>query len=167
MIVLDKPITWFEEFLGVGYRYHDVYMNVFPLFRIKSYAHKLWKKSIDSWPDDEIKLRFIEKASIYWFIAYCISEYNDDYIGFTKKLQLSENYIRFKNGVEKKAILRFGIYKEKTNTNNEVNIPDLELLKASKSVYDIQFLKLSDLAPGSIERECVERNTGVPHSHQV
>ena len=82
-------------------------------------------------------------------------------------LQLSENYIRFKNGVEKKAILRFGIYKEKTNTNNEANILDLELLKASKSVYDIQFLKLSDLAPGSIERECIERNTGVPHSHPV
>ena len=43
-----------------------------------------------------------------------------------KNLQLSENYIRFKNGVEKKAILRFGIYKEKTNTNNEANILNLD-----------------------------------------
>jgi len=30
--VSNKPISWFKDFIGVGYRYHDVYMNVIPLF---------------------------------------------------------------------------------------------------------------------------------------
>ena len=38
-----SPIVWFKDFVGVGYRYHDVYMNVFPLFQDKMFAFKLWK----------------------------------------------------------------------------------------------------------------------------
>ena len=32
-----------------------------------------------------------------------------------KRVQVSENYKRFKEGYEKKAILRFGVYKENPN----------------------------------------------------
>jgi hypothetical protein len=33
--VSSKPISWFGDFIGVGYRYHDIYMNVIPLFEDK------------------------------------------------------------------------------------------------------------------------------------
>ena len=35
-----KNIIWRDDFLGIGYRYHDVYMNVFPIFEDKRYASK-------------------------------------------------------------------------------------------------------------------------------
>ena len=64
--VSSKPISWFGDFIGVGYRYHDIYMNVIPLFEDKMPAFRLWKKTIDWWPDDEIKLRFVEQGGSYW-----------------------------------------------------------------------------------------------------
>ena len=121
------PSTWFKDFVGVGYRYHDVYMNVFPLFEDKMYAHRLWKKTIDGWPDDEIKLRFVEDGDQYWFILYGGSKHTGDNTGFVKKIQISENYERFKAGFEKRAMLRFGIYKK--NPKKEGNGYDLEVLK--------------------------------------
>ena len=83
------PSTWFKDFVGVGYRYHDVYMNVFPLFQDKMFAHRLWKKTIDGWPDDEIRLRFIEDGDHYWFILYGGSKHTGDNTGFVKKIQKS------------------------------------------------------------------------------
>ena len=155
----NKLITWFNGFIGVGYRYHDIYMNVFPIFEDKMYAFKLWKKTVDWWSDDEIKLRFIEAADTYWFILYGGSEYKNDNTGFVKNVPISENYSRFKKGYEKKAILRFGIYKanKKRKKEDDDGEFDLELLKKSKSVYDIKFLQYSDLVSDSIEWQCIQK----------
>jgi hypothetical protein len=155
-----KPITWFRDFMGVGYRYHDVYMNVFPLFQDKMPAFKLWNKTVDWWPDDQIKLRFVEDGDHYWFILYGGSDYKKDNTGFVKKVQMSENYQRFKVGYEKKAMLRFGIYKENTNPKKKerdgsMKKFELEILKKAKSVYDIVFLQLSELARDSVEWQCI------------
>jgi hypothetical protein len=156
--VSSRPIVWFRDFIGVGYRYYDVYMNVIPLFREKMFAYKLWKKTIEWWPDDEIKLRFVEQSDGYWLIIYGGSAYKGDNTGFVKNVPVvSENYRRFKVGYEKKAILRFGIYKEKLKQDGE-NKYDLEILKKSKSVYDIAFLKYAELSPDSIECRCIEEN---------
>jgi hypothetical protein len=160
--VNSKPIFWFRDFIGVGYRYHDVYMNVIPLFEDKMFAYRLWKKTIEWWPDDKIKLRFVEQDDSYWFIIYGSSTYKDDNTGFVKKVpMLSENYKRFKVGYEKKAILRFGIYREKNLKKKEEEDDkkyDLEILKKSKSIYDIAFLKYEQLSPESIEWQCIEEN---------
>src|SRR5215203_3364808 len=106
--VSSKSISWFRDFIGVGYRYHDVYMNVIPLFEDKVHA--------------------------------------------------SDNYKRFKAGYENKAILRFGIYKENPKKKDDDRKYDLEILKKSKSVYDIAFLKYEELSPESIEWQCIEEN---------
>ena len=162
--VSSKPIFWFRDFIGVGYRYYDIYMNVIPLFEDKMFAYRLWKKTIEWWPDDEIKLRFVEQRDSYWFIIYGSSTYKDDNTGFVKNVPvLSENYKRFKVGYEKKAILRFGIYKEKNlkkkqKEKEEDKKYDLEILKKSKSIYDIAFLKYEQLSPESIEWQCIEEN---------
>ena len=155
-----KPIIWYKDFIGVGYRYHDVYMNVFPLFRDKGFAFKLWKKTADWWPDDEIKMRFIERGESYWFILYGGSEYRGENTGFVKKVEISENYERFKAGYEKKVILRFGIYKENPKKKDGSKY-DLEILKKSKSVYDIKFIAYSDLEPNSVEAGCIRENENV------
>jgi hypothetical protein len=164
MSMPNKPITWFNGFIGVGYRYHDIYMNVFPIFEDKMYAFKLWKKTIDWWSDDQIKLRFIEVASTYWFILYGGSEYKNDNTGFVKNVPISENYMRFKKGYEQKAILRFGIYKvnkkKREKEEDDDREFDLELLKKSKSVYDIKFLQYSDLVSDSIEWQCIQKVWG-------
>ena len=154
-LLSNKPEVWIKDFLGVGYRYHDVYMNVFPLFQDKMAAFKLWKKTIEWWPDNKIKLRFIEDGNSYWFILYGGSDYKQDNTGFVKRVPASENYMRFKLGYEKKAILRFGVYKENATGDKKY---DLEVLKKSKSVYNIAFLLYSELADNSIEWQCIQEN---------
>ena len=52
--------------------------------------------------------------------------------------------------------MRFGVYKD--NPKKEDSKYDLEILKKSKSVYDIQFLPFSDLRPDSIESICIREN---------
>ena len=156
--VSSKPISWFGDFIGVGYRYHDIYMNVIPLFEDKMPAYRLWKKTVNWWPDDKIKLRFVEQGDSYWLIIYGGSTYKGDNTGFVKKVQVSDNYRRFKAGYENKAILRFGIYKENPKKKDEDRKYDLEILKKSKSVYDIAFLKYEELSPESIEWQCIEEN---------
>ncbi len=154
-------MLWRDDFIGIGYRYHDVYMNVFPIFEDKRYASKVWDKSIHWWPDDEIRLRFVEegKGKNYWFILYNTAQYIDDCTGFVKNLQLSDNYQRFKAGYEKQVLLRFGIYRE--NSKNERDKEerkkfDLELLKKHKTIYDIKFVDdTSSLSKDSIEFNCI------------
>jgi|SRR6476661_4340221 hypothetical protein len=151
----SKTILWFTDFVGVGYRYYDVYMNIFPIFIDKMYAFKLWKRTINWWPDDQIKIRFVEINDTYWFILYGGSDYKDDNTGFAKNISISENYERFKSGYENKAILRFGVYKQSEDSDKF----DLILLKKSKMVYDIKFLKYSTMPIDSIESQYI-RNRG-------
>ena len=157
---INQTILWFSNIVGVGYRYHDVYMNVLPLFKDKRYAFKLWKKTIEWWPDDEIKLRFVEYNDKYWFILYRGSKYKGEKIGFVKDFLISENYKRFKCGYEKQVILRFAVYKENKNKEIADNKFSLELLKRSKSVYDIEFLQYFDLPSDSVEDQCIKSTCG-------
>ena len=67
-------------------------------------------------------------------------------LDLVKRVQVSDNYKRFKEGYEKKAILRFGIYKENPKKKKpDGRKYDLEILKKSKSIYDISFLRYEDL----------------------
>lgn len=155
-----KNIIWRDDFLGIGYRYHDVYMNVFPIFEDKRYASKLWDKTVRWWPDDEIRLRFVEERleNNYWFILYNTAQHMDENTGFAKKLDLSDNFQRFKAGYEKQVILRFGIYNEKPKKEKKGKDKKnfgLELLKKHKTVYDIQFINFSSLSEQSIEMEYI------------
>lgn len=163
---IKQPTLWFNNFIGVGYRYHDIYMNVLPLFEDKRYALKLWKKTIEWWPDDEIKLRFVEYNDKYWFILYGGSKYKGDNTGFIKHFQISENYKRFKHGYETQVLLRFAIYKENKNKERIDNKFGLELLKRSKSIFDIKFSNYFDLPSDSIESKCIQSMSG-PNAEKV
>jgi hypothetical protein len=132
-------------------------MNIFPLFENKRDAFKLWKKAINWWPDDRIMLAFVEEGTKYWFILYCSSTVLDQNLGFVKSLPISENYEKFKHGVEKSAILRFGIYTAKgSKDQRDKTSYDLELLKKTKMIYNIQFQSFEDLSSNSIEYNSIK-----------
>jgi len=110
----QSPIPWFDEFVGVAYRYYDLRMNVVPLFSKRKQATDLWHDSINWWMDHSIKLRFVETGNDYWFIMGADSQHPQTNLSFFKVLAKSENYERFKKGHGGEAYLRLGIYSDQT-----------------------------------------------------
>jgi hypothetical protein len=60
-------------------------------------------------------------------------------------------------------MLRFGIYKENTNpkkkdSDGNMKKFELEVLKKAKSVYDISFVPVSEVAKDSVEWQCIQQN---------
>jgi hypothetical protein len=166
---------WISDFLGVGYRYTDIYMNILILFSERKTAIKIWNENIHWWSDDQIVLRFIEDEDYYWFILYLQGKdlFSKQNIGFLKKNQLTQNYLRFKKNFDEKALLRFALYKplekkitkkEENRVNNENNEskPDsnanyeLNIFKRMKSIYDVKFLKINELEVDSIEYSLIK-----------
>ena len=169
---------WISDFLGVGYRYTDIYMNILILYSDKKNAIRTWNENIHWWPDDQIILRFIEQDNYYWFILYQQGKnlYSKENIGFFKKNQLTQNYLRFKNNYEEKAIFRFAHYKiltktgnkednylkdqnepkEGSNNSNNSNNYELNIFKRMKTIYDVKFLKINDLEDNSLEYSLIK-----------
>lgn len=110
----QSPIPWFDEFVGVAYRYYDLRMNIVPLFSDRKQAANLWHDSINWWMDHSIKLRFVETGDDYWFIMGADSQHPNSNLSFFKILPKSENYERFKKGHGGEAYLRLGVYLDKT-----------------------------------------------------
>ncbi|HJU35564.1 MAG TPA: hypothetical protein VJ695_10610 [Nitrososphaera sp.] len=151
-------ITWFKEFIGVGYDFYDVHVNIIPLFKDKTYAVGLWKKTFERIDANQIKIKFVEHEDNYWFIVYTTK--SEDNIGFVKNIAISENYYKFKAAFENKAILRFGIYKEydEHKKDNESKKYHLELLKKSKFVHNVKVAEYSELPAHSLERGFIDDN---------
>ena len=108
-----SPIPWFDDFLGVAYRYYDLRMNIVPLFTDRKEATNLWQQTLHWWVDPTIKIRFVETGNKYWFIMGSESQKPDSNIAFFKILSKSENYDRFKKGHGGEAYLRLGVYTKK------------------------------------------------------
>ena len=109
----QSPIPWFDDFIGVAYRYYDLRMNVVPLFRERKQATKIWLDSIRKWLDHSIKIRFVETNDKYWFIMGADSQNPQTNLSFFKLLAKSESFERFKKGHDGEAYLRLGVYAEK------------------------------------------------------
>ena len=113
MVVSQSSIPWFDEFVGVAYRYYDLRMNVVPLFIDRKEALNLWRNTIHWWLDSSIKVRFVEIDENYWFIMGSDSQKPESNASFFRVLQKSENYDRFKKGHQGEAYLRLGVYTTK------------------------------------------------------
>jgi hypothetical protein len=158
---------WISDFLGVGYRYTDIHMNILILFTDRRTAIKTWNENIHWWPDDQIILRFVEDEDYYWFILYQQGKnlFSKENIGFFKKNHLTQNYLRFKKNFDEKTIFRFALYKtsekkitgkdeNRDNRENEVskNVNyELNIFKRMKTIYDVKFLKINELEDNSFE----------------
>lgn len=114
MSASQSSIPWFDDFVGVAYRYYDLRMNVVPLFTDRKKASYLWHDTIHPWIDPSIKIRFLEMGDKYWFIMGSESQKNDTNLSFFKELTKSENYDRFKKGHDGEAYMRLGIYTKKS-----------------------------------------------------
>jgi len=162
---------WISDFLGVGYRYTDIFMNVLILYDDRKKAIKIWNENIHWWPDDQIILRFIEDNEYYWFILHQRGKnlLSKESIGFFKKNELTQNYLRFKKNFDRKAILRFALYKSlenkisdkdnmKSGENVRCNNPSFELniFKREKTIYDVKFLKITELEGNSFENSLIK-----------
>ena len=111
---IHSSIPWFDDFMGVAYRYYDLRMNVVPLLTDRKQSASLWHDTINWWVDPSIKIRFVEIGDKYWFILGSDSQKPDTNLSFFKVLHKSENYERFKKGHGGEAYLRLGVYAKKT-----------------------------------------------------
>lgn len=162
-----RPDNWFSEFIGVGYRYHDIYMNVLLLFSNRMSAGRLWNKTIDGWSDDQIKLLFVEENDQYWIIVFHegSSLLLKDTIGFIKKVPKSNNYDRFKTRFEDKVILRFAIYNDKPKSKQGKSAGfELNLLKKMKYVYRVDFLQYEEIPPNDMIFKTINEVKGSPNA---
>ncbi len=109
----EASIQWFNDFLGVAYRYYDLRMNVVPLFSERKKATNFWRETIHWWNDHSIKIRFVETGNKYWFVMGGDSSRPQTNKSFFKILDQSPNYERFKKGHGGEAYLRLGTYTKK------------------------------------------------------
>ena len=110
----NASISWYDDFLGVAYRYFDIRMNVVLMFNENKPTRDLWYETMHWWNDHTIKIRFVETGDDYWFVMGADSRRPDTNKYFYKILEKSANYERFKKGHQGSAYMRFGIYSRKT-----------------------------------------------------
>ena len=108
------PVNWFDDFMGVAYRYYDLRMNVVPLFSERKPATDMWYNTIHWWMNPSIRIRFVEEGDKYWFIMGSESQKPANNVSFFKIIPYSKNYERFKHGHDGEAYLRLGIYAKHT-----------------------------------------------------
>ncbi len=131
--MVDTKIDWFDDFLGLGYHMYDVRPTIFLIFDGGKKIANTWNKIIKYFPDDEIKIRFIEKDSEYDFVLYCQSRVLATTWVFLKSLKISEHYKQFKEDFEGAANLKLARYIPKKGTY------ELEIFKYQKRITDLKF----------------------------
>ncbi len=178
-------MQWYDDFLGVAYRYFDLRMNVIPLFSGKKQASDVWNETVHWWNDHDIKLRFVETDDQYWFILAAESRRPNHNKSIFKLLPKSESYLRFKKGNQGEAYLRFSVYTqknekevkndaicncrhEKQDHNGSCTMDGcrcgkfetfvLNMLKKKKTVTDIKFLEEKDVKNDSVSWNCLYVN---------
>ena len=114
MLSPDPLIPWFDNFVGIAYRYYDLRMNLIPLFGDFKKAQAFWRETIKWWNDHSIKIRFVETGDTYWFIMGAESRDTKNNRFLFKVLSKSSHYDRFKKGQEGTAYLRLGTYSKKS-----------------------------------------------------
>ncbi|MGH9879305.1 MAG: hypothetical protein ACRD5H_16875 [Nitrososphaerales archaeon] len=130
---------WFNDFMGVGYHFYDVHTKVLLIFNDRKPLVSAWGKVIKWWPDDEIKMRFVEENDSYEFVLYGESRILTTKWVFLKDLKTSEHYKRFKQDYDGAAYLGLALYKPKDDSY------ELEIFKYRKKVTDVKFLKETDI----------------------
>ena len=131
----ENGAKWFDGFAGVGYYFHDVRPLLLLVFEKRPRLFDTWKKTLKWWPEDDIRLRFVEKGSTYRFIMYCESLVPDTNTVFLKLLNMSENYTRFKSEYEGAANLALAIRHKSKEDKFE-----LEIFKFRKRLTNVRFM---------------------------
>jgi len=97
-----------------------------------------WSKIIKWWPDDEIRMRFVETNDSFLFVLYNQSRILDTTWVFLKHLKSSTSYMRFKDDCIGIANLGLALYIPKHD------LYELEIFKYKKRITDVKFLSSSE-----------------------
>ena len=135
----DTKIDWFDDFLGLGYHMYDVKPTIFLMFDGRKKVGNAWNKIIKYFPDDEIKIRFVEREPNYDFVLYCESRILSTTWVFLKTLKISEHYKQFKEDYEGAANLKLALYVPKKDTY------ELEIFKYMKRITNLKFPSESEV----------------------
>lgn len=184
----NTSINWYDDFLGVAYRFFDVRMNIALMFPERKKASNLWLETAHWWNDHTIKVRFVEIGDDYWFIVGADSRKPSTNKSFYKILPKSENYERFKKGHNGSAILRFAVYTKKFYGGVKNDVPcdcghrkddhdeekadclyevceckefasfQLNYFKKKKVVTDMQFITEDEVKDDSLAWNCLNRH---------
>lgn len=133
--MVNKAIRWFDAFLGLGYEFYDVRGKVILIFNSRRTLLSAWNKVIKWWPDDAIKMRFLETEDLYEFIMYGDSSFLGVIWVFMKTLSVSQHFETFKKDYDGATYLRLALYQPKKNSY------ELELFDYQKRITDVLFLK--------------------------
>jgi len=129
----ETEIKLFEDFMGLGYIY-DVRPTALLVFDKRKAIGDVWKKIIKWWPDDEIRLRFVENDDSYELVLYGQSRILETNWMFLKRLNTSENYKRFKDDYDGAAYLGLALYIRKDDSY------ELEVFRQKKKITNVKFL---------------------------
>ena len=158
--MVDTKIDWFDDFIGLGYHMYDVRPTIFLIFDGGKKIANTWNQIIKYFPDDEIKIRFIEKDSEYEFVLYCQSCVLLTTWVFLKSLKVSEHYRQFKEDYEGAANLKLARYIPKKGTY------ELEIFKYQKRITDLKFPAESEIEQDFILSRSVQNLRNKPKDSQ-
>ena len=136
--MIDTKIDWFHDFLGIGYQLYDVRPSIFLIFDERKKLASTWNKIIKYFPDDEIKMRFVERDPVYEFVLYCQSRVLLTTWVFLKSLKISEHYKGFKENYDGAAVLKLALHIPKIDSYQ------LEIFKYQKRITDVRFMTESE-----------------------
>ena len=183
----NTSIEWYEDFLGIAYRYFDIRMNIVLMFKELKPTRDLWYETMHWWNDHTIKIRFVETGDDYWFVMGADSRRPETNKYFYKIIPKSESYERFKKGHQGSAYMRFGIYSRnikkikndalcdcghrKDDHDEDTNAClyevcectkyttfQLNILKKKKVVTNIKFLSEDDVKDDALAWNCLNRH---------
>lgn len=150
--MVDTKIDWFENFLGLGYHLYDVRPVLILLLDNRKEIANTWNKIVKYLPDDEIKVRFVEKESTYEFVLYCESRILLTTYVFLKSLNMSEHYKQFKDDFDGAAVLKLALYIVKKDKTTE-----LEIFKYQKRLTNVKFLTEAEAEQDFIVTRAIEK----------
>ena len=134
----EESIKLFDDFMGVGYLFFNVRPEVLLIFDKKKTLLNSWSKIIKWWPDDEIRMRFVEKDDSFEFILSGDTRILVTKWIFMKALKLSEHYKRFKDDYDGAANLGAALYIKKDDSY------ELEVFRHKKRLTNVRFLNEKD-----------------------
>lgn len=155
----DTKINWFDDFLGLGYHLYDVRPTIYLILEGRRKIVNTWNRIIKYFPDDEIKVRFIEKDSSYEFILYCQSRILLTTWVCLKSLKISENYRKFKQDYEGIFLFKLALYVPKKKSGHH-----LEIFKFEKRISDVRFMTESEAQQDFILSRALENLRRVPEN---
>jgi len=159
LCMTDTKIDWFDDFLGLGYHMYDVRPTIFLIFNGRKKIANTWNKIMKYFPDDEIRIRFIEKDAEYEFVLYCQSRILSTTWVFLKSLKVSEYYKQFKEDYEGAANLKLALYIPKKDTY------ELEIFKHQKRITDIKFPIESEIEQDFILQRSIQHLRSRPQDN--